>query len=151
MSGKTPGKGGREETAATDATASPGATTRSREGGVKRGPPIGSASSAKRGPASPSKGVPQDQASSRAQPVTPSKVVSQGLAKCSIEGKVAPSREGKSQGMSTSSGGQKYSIVFGGQFLTPPEEAVCQGTSRSVLSETKCRGCDFDKSSLRLN
>ena len=53
--------------------------------------------------------------------------------------------------MSTSSGGQKYSIVFGGQFLTPPEGAVCQDTSRLVLSETKCRGCDFDKSSLRGN
>ena len=173
MSGKSPGKGGQERTPTPKAAASPGATgpdlpshqtprgsrlvpstqqgsptvtstsRASQHGGVKRGPPIGPASLAKRGPASPSKGVPQNQKSPSGKPVTSSKVISKGLVKCNIGEKGTPSRGNETL---------EPSIMPMGLPGKSSEEqmAKCAPTqSGSVLSETKCRGCDFDKKSLR--
>ena len=86
-------------------------------GGVKRGPPRGSGSPSKRGPASPpppSRGIAQSHATySGGQPGTPSKEITRGLARCSIgqsttsgSQPVTPSSGKVTQGPTTRTGGQ---------------------------------------------
>ena len=77
-------------------------------GGVKRGPPRGSGSPPKRGPASPpppSRGVSQSHTThSGGQPATPSREVTQGLARCSIGQQGTASRRALFQDTGTQPG-----------------------------------------------
>ena len=75
-------------------------------GGVKRAQPRGCGSPAKRGPASPpplpSRGTTPSPTYAGGLPLTPSKSITQGVARCSLED--MPPRGGVSQGPSTHSG-----------------------------------------------
>ena len=99
---------------------------------------------------------------SRGLPVTPSRGGSiHGILTRSGGAPVAPSRGGSTQGMSTRAGGQPVttsggaiqgrSTCSGGQPVLPTLQGTPQDSSTlwGVLTEKKCRGCDYDKSSLR--